>query len=76
MNSAPDRQLYRQRRRRVMQAMGEGVMVIATAPEAVRNRDAYYPYRPDSYFWWLTGFGEPEAVVVLVAGKRPRQYLF
>ncbi|OIO77137.1 MAG: Xaa-Pro aminopeptidase [Hydrogenophilales bacterium CG03_land_8_20_14_0_80_62_28] len=74
--SPPDRELYRQRRRRVMQAMGEGVMVIATAPEAVRNRDAYYPFRPDSYFWWLTGFAEPEAVVVLVAGKRPRQYLF
>ncbi len=72
----PDRELYRQRRRRVMQAMGEGVMVIATAPEAVRNRDAYYSFRPDSYFWWLSGFAEPEAVVVLVAGKRPRQYLF
>ncbi|HEX8979908.1 MAG TPA: aminopeptidase P N-terminal domain-containing protein [Parasulfuritortus sp.] len=76
MHTAPDRELYRQRRRRVMKAMAEGVMVIATAPEAVRNRDAYYPYRPDSYFWWLTGFPEPEAVVVLVAGKRPKQYLF
>jgi Xaa-Pro aminopeptidase len=76
MYTTPDRELYRQRRRRVMQAMGEGVMVIATAPEAVRNRDAYYPFRPDSYFWWLTGFPEPESVVVLVAGKRPKQYLF
>ncbi len=51
-------------------------MIIATAPEVVRNRDAHYPFRPDSYFWWLTGFPEPESVVVLVAGKRPRQYLF
>jgi Xaa-Pro aminopeptidase len=42
----------------------------------VRNRDSHYPYRPDSHFWWLTGFPEPEAVVVLVAGPRPRQYLF
>ncbi len=72
----PDSELYRQRRRQVMREMGEGVMVIATAPEAVRNRDSHYPYRPDSYFWWLTGFPEPEAVVVMVAGKRPRQYLF
>ncbi|NTV95949.1 MAG: Xaa-Pro aminopeptidase [Thiobacillus sp.] len=72
----PDRDLYRQRRRRVMREMAAGVMVIATAPEAVRNRDSHYPYRPDSYFWWLTGFAEPEAVVVLVAGKRPRHYLF
>jgi Xaa-Pro aminopeptidase len=74
--SPPDRELYRQRRHRVMREMAEGVMVIATAPEAVRNRDSHYPYRPDSYFWWLTGFTEPEAVVVLVAGKRPRHYLF
>ena len=72
----PDRELYRQRRRRVMREMAEGVMVIATAPEAVRNRDSHYPYRPDSHFWWLTGFAEPEAVVVLVAGRRPRHYLF
>jgi len=76
MQTPPDSTLYRDRRRRVMKAMGEGVMVIATAQEAVRNRDAHYPFRPDSYFWWLTGFAEPEAVVVLVAGKRPRQYLF
>ncbi|MFA5083674.1 MAG: aminopeptidase P N-terminal domain-containing protein [Hydrogenophilaceae bacterium] len=74
--SPPDSELYRQRRRRVMREMAEGVMVIATAPEAVRNRDSHYPYRPDSHFWWLTGFAEPEAVVVLVAGKRPRHYLF
>jgi Xaa-Pro aminopeptidase len=76
MHTPPDRELFRQRRHRVMKAMGDGVMIIATAPEAVRNRDAYYPFRPDSYFWWLTGFPEPESVVVLVAGKRPRQYLF
>lgn len=71
-----DRNRYRQRRRRVMREMGEGVMVIATAPEVVRNRDSHYPYRPDSYFWWLSGFPEPDSVLVLVAGKRPRHYLF
>ncbi|MDW8322916.1 MAG: Xaa-Pro aminopeptidase [Burkholderiales bacterium] len=68
--------LYRQRRLELIQAMGEGVMVIAQAPEVVRNRDAHYPYRHDSYFHWLTGFPEPEAVVVLRAGRRPRQVLF
>lgn len=72
----PDYAFYRQRRRQVMEAMGEGVMLIATAPEAIRNRDTHYPYRPDSYFWWLTGFPEPEAVLLLRAGRRPRQYLF
>ena len=48
--------------------MQKGVAIIPTAPERVRNRDAYYPYRFDSYFYYLTGFGEPEAVLVIVAG--------
>jgi Xaa-Pro aminopeptidase len=72
----PDAALYRARRERVIETMGEGVMVIATAPEVPRNRDTHYPYRHDSYFYWLTGFNEPEAVVVLVAGNDPRQVLF
>jgi Xaa-Pro aminopeptidase len=48
--------------------MQEGVAIIPTAAERVRNRDAHYPYRFDSYFYYLTGFGEPEAVLVIVAG--------
>ncbi len=72
----PDAAIYRARRERVMAEMGEGVMVIATAPEVPRNRDTHYPYRHDSYFYWLTGFTEPEAVVVLVAGSEPRHILF
>ncbi len=72
----PDAAIYRARRERVLAQMGEGVMVIATAPEVPRNRDTHYPYRHDSYFYWLTGFNEPEAVVVLIAGKEPRHILF
>jgi len=68
--------VFQQRRQRVLEQMGEGVMVIATAPEAVRNRDAHYPYRFDSYFYHLTGFTEPEAVLVLVAGQPQQQVLF
>ena len=37
-----------------------------TAPEAMRNRDSDYPYRHDSYFYYLTGFTEPEAVLAIV----------
>lgn len=56
--------------------MESGVAVIPTAPERLRNRDSHYPYRFDSYFHYLTGFGEPEAVLVLVAGAEPRSILF
>jgi Xaa-Pro aminopeptidase len=43
--------------------------VLATAPEVARNSDSDYPYRHDSYFYYLTGFTEPESVLVLVAGS-------
>ena len=56
-----------QRRERLMQHLGSGIAVLATAPERVRNRDSHFPYRFDSHFYYLTGFTEPEAVVVLLA---------
>ena len=67
---------YVARRRRLIDAMGEGVAVIPTAPERVRNRDTHFPYRFDSHFYYLSGFAEPEAVLVLVAGPAPRALLF
>jgi Xaa-Pro aminopeptidase len=71
-----DSSLYAGRRARLAARMGAGVAVLRTAPERARNRDSGYPYRFDSYFHYLTGFPEPEAVLVLVAGKAPRSLLF
>ena len=59
-----------------IQAQGGGVAVIPTAREAMRNGDADYPFRHDSYFYYLSGFTEPEAVIVLVAGTNPQSILF
>jgi Xaa-Pro aminopeptidase len=67
---------FARRRGRLAAQMKQGVAVIPTAPERVRNRDAHYPYRFDSYFYYLTGFREPEAVLVVIAGDRPRSILF
>jgi Xaa-Pro aminopeptidase len=61
---------YRDRRSALLATMrehGGGLAVVPTAAEVARNRDSLYPYRPDSYFYYLTGFAEPEAVVALVA---------
>lgn len=55
------------RRQLFASGMQAGVAIIPTAPEQIRNRDAHYPYRFDSYFYYLTGFREPEAVLVIVA---------
>jgi Xaa-Pro aminopeptidase len=67
---------YADRRRRLAAAIGEGIAVVATAPERARNRDTHYPYRHDSYFYYLTGFPEPESVLVLAGGAAPRAILF
>lgn len=68
--------IYQQRRQRLMQALQSGVAIIRTAPEVARNRDSHYAYRYDSYFHYLSGFDEPEAVMVIIAGKEPRSILF
>jgi Xaa-Pro aminopeptidase len=69
MQEAENISIYRRRREQLAQAMRSGVAVIPTAPERVRNRDSHFPYRFDSHFYYLTGFTEPEAVLVLAAGK-------
>jgi Xaa-Pro aminopeptidase len=76
MNLPIDPRICAERRGRLARAMQSGVAVVPTAPERVRNRDAHYPFRYDSYFYYLTGFREPEAVLVLVAGETPRSILF
>ena len=73
MNSYADRRAALIRH---MQDKGGGVAIIPTAPEVMRNRDADYPYRHDSYFYYLSGFTEPEAVIVLVCGEQNRAILF
>lgn len=69
-----------ERRARLAARMQPGsVAVLATAPEVLRNGDSDYPYRHDSYFYYLTGFTEPEAVLVLLAatgGAPARAILF
>jgi Xaa-Pro aminopeptidase len=67
------------RARLAAQMLPGAVAVLPTAPEVTRNGDSDYPYRHDSYFYYLTGFTEPESVLVLVAaaGDRPaRSILF
>lgn len=55
------------RRQQLATRIQSGIAIVPTAPERLRNRDAHYPYRFDSYFYYLTGFREPEAVLVLTA---------
>jgi Xaa-Pro aminopeptidase len=76
MDAATHVSRYAERRRRLARHMAAGIAVIPTAPERIRNRDSDYLYRFDSYFYYLTGFPEPDAVLALVAGEQPRSILF
>ncbi|HTL14669.1 MAG TPA: aminopeptidase P N-terminal domain-containing protein [Thermomonas sp.] len=69
--SVAERRARARRRKALMQAAGDGaILVLPAAPERIRSRDTHYPYRQDSDFWYLTGCDEPEAVLVLVPGRR------
>ncbi|MDQ2822805.1 MAG: aminopeptidase P N-terminal domain-containing protein [Pseudomonadota bacterium] len=57
----------RRRARLAAQMMSGTVAVLETAPEVTRNGDVHYPYRHNSAFYYLTGFTDPEAALVLVA---------
>lgn len=69
-------QEFSARRNQLLIKMGEGIAIVPTAPEVIRNRDSHYPYRFDSHFYYLTGFKEPESVLVLIAGVEPKSILF
>ena len=58
--------LYAQRRAHLASLLGpKGIAIIPTAPEQQRNRDADFLYRHDSYFYYLSGFTEPKAYLVI-----------
>ncbi len=68
--------IHAKRRTRLLKQMGGGIAIIPNAPEQRRNGDSDYPYRFDSSFYYLTGFTEPESVLVLVSGDAQQSILF
>jgi Xaa-Pro aminopeptidase len=71
-----DQKEFARRRKQLMRMMGPGsIAILPTNPEQLRNRDVDFPFRPDSDFYYLTGFSEPEAVAVLVPSREHGEYL-
>lgn len=67
---------FARRRKQLMRMIGEGsVAILPAAPVAIRNRDVDYTYRQDSDFQYLSGFPEPEAVIVLIPGRKHGEYI-
>ncbi len=71
-----DNKEFAKRRRQLMRIMGaDTIAILPAATVRYRNRDAEYPYRQDSDFYYLTGFREPEAVAVLVPNRAHGEYI-
>ena len=63
------------RRKRLMDQVGNGIAIIPNAPQRQRNSDVFYPYRPDSDFYFLTHFPEPDSVAVFAPGSDHGDYI-
>lgn len=72
-----DRDVLKERRSQLKEKMLESSAIVMTSsPEAVRNNDVHHPYRQESSFYYLTGFEEPESVMVFRPGQDPEYTLF
>ena len=57
--------IHKKRREELLSILGDdAVIIVSTNSEQKRNSDVNYPFRPDSSFWYLTGFIEPDAIAV------------
>lgn len=65
----------RRRAQLIKQMAPNSVAVLWAAPERMRNSNTEHAYRQDSYFWYVTGFPEPEAVAVLIADGGPGRFV-
>ena len=66
-----DTKEFKKRRKRLMDMIGsDSIAILPTASVTVRNRDVEFPFRPDSDFFYLTGYPEPEAVLVLIPDRK------
>ena len=71
-----DQKEFTRRRKQLMRMMdSDSIAILPTNPERLRNRDVEYSFRPDSDFFYLTGFAEPDAVAVIVPGRPHGEYL-
>jgi len=67
---------YARRRKALMAEMvPNSIAILPAAAVALRNRDVEHPYRQDSDFQYLSGFGEPEAVMALIPGREHGEYV-
>lgn len=65
-----------QRRKLLGKKIFGGAIILAAPPEAIRNHDVHHPYRQSSSLYYLTGFEEPESILLFRPGMVPESVLF
>lgn len=71
-----NQQNYKNRRNELVNQIGDNdIVIVATGPVKSRNGDVEYQFRPDSDFYYLSGFSEPESVLVISPGRTQGQYV-
>ncbi|MFT4651111.1 MAG: Xaa-Pro aminopeptidase [Polaribacter sp.] len=67
---------FKRRRAQLMKMMGKNsIAILPSSSEVARNRDVVFPFRQESDFLYLTGFNEPDAVIVLAPGRKHGEYI-
>jgi Xaa-Pro aminopeptidase len=74
--AVPDVRHHHARRARLAKQLKRGLLLLPTSHEAMRNADSNFEFRWDSSFFYLTGFREPEAVLAIQLGAKPKHILF
>lgn len=71
----PQKEFARRRERLMDLMVPNSIAIVATGTEMTRSRDTHYPFRPDSDFYYLSGFAEPEAVLALIPDRSQGEYV-
>ncbi len=76
VKNAIPRELFALRRKRFIEAIGDAIAILPSAPIAVRSADVEFIYRQDNDFYYLTGFAEPESIALFAPGESDNFILF
>ncbi|MCH2190066.1 MAG: aminopeptidase P N-terminal domain-containing protein [Gammaproteobacteria bacterium] len=71
-----NKEIYARRRAELLNQVGENdIVIVPTSPERSRNGDVVFQFRPDSDFYYLSGFAEPEAVLVICPNRAQGEFV-
>ncbi|WP_413291954.1 aminopeptidase P family protein [Bdellovibrio sp. HCB185ZH] len=71
-----DMNIFAERRKKLGQQIPGSALVVASHPELIRNHDVHFPYRQDSNMFYLTGWEEPESILIVRPGQTPETVMF